>query len=265
MNADIGAAVERARADANYGFDTLRDELAALPESALPELLEATKNPTFADVRGQLVAALSDTGWPGAFEDFVVWAGGEDVWIALDSGCALAAAGGGDFDFWGRVAPGDQPDPALVKDVVPELLAWWTESGASAAPSIDVWREGLGRPPSREERIYALVRSGDWAVLSNGLVLESPGVLPRGSGTHYSGGMVTVDGVGEVAVAFVLDSDVDDPIVGVMVESQQGWINIAARAKEPRPRHTIGDIAIDPEQVRYEVGPTGSLRERAAS
>ncbi|MCB9674876.1 MAG: hypothetical protein H6737_07150 [Alphaproteobacteria bacterium] len=259
MHPQLSAAVARARENPGYGFDTLRDELASLPEDALPGLLAFALDPANADVLGQAVAALGDTGWPGAYEAFAGWVVGGDVWIAVDAGCALDAAGGGGFGFWDRIAPGDQPDPEKVASVAPELVAWWRAEGHAAAPDLDTWRASLGRAPTREERIFALVRSTPFAVLSDGRAVETAAPLPPGR--CYTGGIAVVEGVGEVKVAFVLDSDADEPITAVMAESRQGWLDIRARVAECRPRHVLGDTDPASLDARYEVGPTGSLRD----
>ena len=47
-----------------------------------------------------------------------------------------------------------------------------------------------------------------------------------------------------------------------MAESKQGWLNILARVDACKPRHTVGDTESDVLEAQYEVGPTGSLRDR---
>ena len=51
------------------------------------------------------------------------------------------------------------------------------------------------------------------------------------------------------------------PITAVMAESRQGWLDIRARVAECRPRHVLGDTDPASLDARYEVGPTGSLRD----
>jgi len=262
MHPQLAAALDRARADPNYGFDTSRDELASLPEEALPDLLAVALDPAHVDLKGQAVAALGDTGWPGAYDAFAQWVAEEDVWVAVDAGCALDAAGGGGFGFWERIAPDDQPSPDAVKAVAPELLAWWAAEGSGSAPDIQAWRDSRGRPPTREERIFALVRSTPYAVLSDGRAVQTDGVLPLHAGTHYTGGTAYIEGPGQIDVAFVLDSDAEDPIAAVMIEAKQGWLNIKARVGECKPRHSLGETTLDALVAELEVGPTGSLRAR---
>lgn len=260
MDPTLEATLLRARQDPNYGFDTVRDELAALPVAVLPELLATALDPAWLDLRPQLVAALGDWAWPGAYEAYVGWAGGEDWFLALDAGCALDTAGGGGFGFWDKVAPGDAPSKERVLEQAPLLLAWWRETGAAQAPDEAAWRASLGRLPSPQERTFMLVRSTGWAVLDDGSVIEDSGPLPRNAGTHLCAGEIDVDGIGTVPVVFVLDSSREDPIAEAMVESTQGWLNVLGRATARRPRNTVGDAP--PRECRYEVGPTGSLRPR---
>ncbi len=259
MHPQLKGTLDRAMSNPNYGFDTIRDELTTLPHDVLPELLAAAHDPAFAPVFAQMVAALGDLCWPGAYDAFVLWATGEDVdvWAAVDAGCALDRAGGGGFGYWQRVAPGDNPSPELVLAARADLAAWWAEQGKANAPDEAAWQESLGRPPTPDERTYAFVRDSGWAVLSNGIALQTEEPLPANAGEHLTGGVIVV-GEREANVAVVLGGT---GVVRVMAEFGHGWMDVTGKG-EVTPNHQLGATALSDFRSDFEIGPTGSLKPR---
>lgn len=246
----------------HHGFETLRDQLGELPEAALPDLLALALDPQHAALHGPAVAALGDLAWPGAYDAFLTWVTGDDPWLALDAGCALDLAGGGSFGFWERVAPGDVPAPQRILLAGPELRRWWLDEGHLLAPDLPTWRAARGRPPTPEERVFAYVRDTYSAVLSNGWVVRDDRPLPRHAGVHVVGGTCRV-GSQLVRVAIELDSDREPAVRRVMAESENGWLQITARATEVEADHDLGPTSLaDFADARMEIGPTGSVRER---
>jgi hypothetical protein len=266
MHDAIAHILDPATRGTHHGFETLRDQFGALPYDALPELLALARDPAHADIHGPAIAALGDLVWPGAYAAFTEWVVGDDTWQALDAGCALDAAGGGGFGYWERVAPGDVPAPQRIRSVGPELVAWWADQGRAKAPDELTWLGARGRTATAEERSYLYVRTTRRAVLSNGWIVDDHRPLPRGAGRHLSGATCLLDGR-EVRAAVILDSSAEPPIAGVMVESDHGWLNVAARARAIVLDYPLGDETAlsDFANARYEIGPTGSVRERKSA